>query len=369
MIQSFRAISIIVLISFLAFSVRAQTFCKPDGNVIIYSNYDGGYLNINVDQDIPNLKIGITTYEDCEVSISGTYVNDVTQVIYAGYQGDNQHCNPSPLTTSVNGVDPGIVSILLYPDANWTNANGYLYIICNYSCDSATNQGGCNTPDQISYYYLTQFSGSLYYHFTQYDCWSGTYNVSSGGNCCIGENLYQNPYSLTADFTATDDTACIKEGISFTNTSTNTYPGAPAYQWDFGDGTTDTSENPSHGYAYTGTYVVTLTITDSSGTASDTQTMIITVINCNATGVNDFAVNDKFLIYPNPTNNVIIFQSTPQHSFDKVELLDVNGEIIFSRKSLDEKNISIDVSSFSPGIYCLRIVNDSEYVLKKVVIE
>jgi len=368
MTKSFRILFFIALISCSADLVNGQTFCHLDGNVIIYSNYDGGYLNINVDQDIPNLKIGVTTYEDCDVTISGTYVSDVTQVIYAGYQGDNQHCNPSPTTTSVNGVDPSIVSILLYPDANWTNSNGYLYIICNYSCDSSTNQGGCNTPDQISYYYLTQFNGSLYYHFTQYNCWSGTYNVSSGGNCCIGQNLYQNPYSLEANFTATDDTACVKEGISFTNTSTNTYPGNPTYQWDFGDGNTDTAANPSHGYAYTGTYVVTLTITDSSGTASDTQTLIITVINCNATGINDLA-DDKFMIYPNPANKLIHVEALPQHSFNKIEMLDVNGRILFSQESSGEKNITIDVSSIPPGMYCLRVVNDSEYVMKKIMIE
>src|SRR6185436_4094520 len=100
----------------------AQIFCKLNGNVVIYSNYDGGYLNINVDQHIPNLKIGVTTYEDCEINISGTYAADVTEVIYAGYQGDNQHCIPSPPTTSVIGVPANIVTVLLYPTATWSNA-------------------------------------------------------------------------------------------------------------------------------------------------------------------------------------------------------------------------------------------------------
>jgi hypothetical protein len=31
----------------------AQTFnCDPNGNVIIFTNYDGGELNINVDQNM-----------------------------------------------------------------------------------------------------------------------------------------------------------------------------------------------------------------------------------------------------------------------------------------------------------------------------
>ena len=124
MIKALLRIFLLIIFFLPPTLLHAQIFCKPNGNVVIYSNYDGGYLNINVDQDIPNLKIGVTTYEDCEITISGTYASNVTQVIYAGYQGDNQHCNPSPLTTSVNGVDPGMVTINLYPDAVWTNPNG-----------------------------------------------------------------------------------------------------------------------------------------------------------------------------------------------------------------------------------------------------
>src|ERR1044071_5551941 len=78
----------------------AQVFCHTNGNVAIYSNYDGGYLNIDIDQNIPDLKIGITTYEKCEVHFSGPYVSNISQVIYAGYNGNNDHCTPSPPTTS-----------------------------------------------------------------------------------------------------------------------------------------------------------------------------------------------------------------------------------------------------------------------------
>jgi hypothetical protein len=43
--------------------------CNPNGNIIIFSNYDGGFLNINVDVDIPNLKIGVVSYEAVEVTL------------------------------------------------------------------------------------------------------------------------------------------------------------------------------------------------------------------------------------------------------------------------------------------------------------
>jgi PKD repeat protein len=365
-----QTIFLLLLLQFYHQLVQAQIFCKPDGNVIIYSNYDGGYLNINVDQNIPNLKIGITTYEDCEITISGTYAGNVTQVIYAGYQGDNQHCNPSPLTTSVNGVDPGIVTINLYPEAEWPNPNGYYYIICNYQCDSAGYQGGCNTPDQISYYYLTEFGGSLYYHYTQYGCWNGTYHVSSGGNCCIGEDLVAPAYSLDAGFTVSEDTVCIKEGIVFTNTSTSTYPGDLSYEWDFGDGTFDDSENGSHGYASVGEYTVTLTITDSSGSASDTYSAIVNVIDCFPTGTSEQKPDKDYMVFPNPANDELNVQViNGAEEMTTIEWYDLSGQLLFTRNLPGSNKIILQTSSIPPGLYCLKIVNAGGPIMKKVAIE
>jgi hypothetical protein len=162
--------------------------CNPNGNIVIYSNYDGGELNINVDQNIPNLKIGIVSYEFAHINISGPFAGNVTEVRWAGYNGSNNHCNLStPLSTTITGVPNSVDTIINYPAANYPNPNGYSSIICNYSCDNTTNQGGCNTPDQIVYYFESAFGGTLYSHHTTYGCWQGSVvrNISAGGNCCI----------------------------------------------------------------------------------------------------------------------------------------------------------------------------------------
>lgn len=169
---------------FMALGAWAQ-ICDTTANVIIYSNYDGGTLNIDVDKNIPNLKIGITSYENVHITIGGTYSANVTEVRYAGYNGTNNHCGFTNGTT-ITGVPANVDTIILYPTAGYNNSNGYPSIICNYSCNNTSNQGGCNTPDQLVYYFTTAFSGSMRYHYTQYGCWSATpYAVSAGGNCCI----------------------------------------------------------------------------------------------------------------------------------------------------------------------------------------
>lgn len=365
-----------LLLASLAFTcttqmVQAQIFCKPDGNVIVYSNYDGGYLNIEIDEDIPNLKIGITTYEDCEVTISGAYASNVTQVIYAGFQGDNQHCNPSPLETTVNGVDPGLVTVSFYPPVTWNNSNGWDYgIVCNYSCDSANNQGGCNTPDQIVHYYLTEFSGILYYHFTQYGCWSGSYQVSEGGNCCIGEDLVEPLYSLSAEFAISDDSVCVKEGIQFTNTSSSTYPGDLTYEWDFGDGSFDDSENSSHGYGVPGIYEVTLTITDSSGVATDVYSATIYVIDCFPTGISSEPSAGLYLVYHDPSSDELWVRSpNSAQAVSALELVDLSGHKLLMERVDGRLPAVISTSSISAGLYCLRIVNAGGVAVQKVLIE
>ncbi|MCS6991958.1 MAG: PKD domain-containing protein [Chitinophagales bacterium] len=338
--------------------VHAQTLCDPNGNVIVYSNYDGGYLNISVDVNIPNLKVGITTYEDCEITLSGPYVGNVTQVIYAGFQGDNMHCNPSPLTVKINGVPTSIVTILQYPPATWSNPFGNPFIICNYSCDSSSYQGGCNTPDQIVHFFLTQFGGTLRYHYTQYGCWQGTYTVSNGGNCCVGANIIQPQYTLSAYFIASSDSVCIKELVTFTNLTTNTYPGTPSYLWDFGDGTTSTNVNASHAWFLPGTYTVTLTATESSGTYSSTYSLPIQVVNCVPTALPSLQMSD--IIFPNPAANFLwmcgLLVSEPTHA----RVLTSRGASVPLSKPIPSGPcLQTEVSFLPAGIYVLELFTDT----------
>ncbi|MFY9310038.1 MAG: hypothetical protein WAQ28_13410 [Bacteroidia bacterium] len=141
------------------------------GNLFIFSNYDGGALTINVDVNIPNIKIGIVSYEQMNITITGTYAANVTSVVWAGY---------TPGTT-ITGA-PGTVNVA--PAATLANSCGNPSIICSYTC-LESNCGGCNAPDQIvHYFYNSVFSGSVFnFHRTQYGVWSGTQNLSTGTNC------------------------------------------------------------------------------------------------------------------------------------------------------------------------------------------
>ncbi len=76
------------------------------------------------------------------------------------------------------------------------------------------------------------------------------------------------------NFTAAQTSGCAPVVISFQDAST----GSPtSWQWDFGNGSTSTLQNPSTTYFTPGTYSITLTATNGSGSNTLTRSGLITI--------------------------------------------------------------------------------------------
>lgn len=77
-----------------------------------------------------------------------------------------------------------------------------------------------------------------------------------------------------ADFSGTPLSGTAPLSVAFTDLSTNS---PTAWTWDFGDGTSATTQNPTHIYNYVGVYTVTLIASSSAGIDSETKIAYITV--------------------------------------------------------------------------------------------
>ena len=119
----------------------------------------------------------------------------------------------------------------------------------------------------------------------------GTYNVSltvtsnSGCTNTMNQNVtvYPNPVSdfefiINSVSSTTGLTGgCLNDIVNLNDNSTIAAPdNIINYQWDFGDATTSTNQNPTHQYATDGTYTIQL-ITESNNGCFDTLTMPITM--------------------------------------------------------------------------------------------
>lgn len=71
-------------------------------------------------------------------------------------------------------------------------------------------------------------------------------------------------HSLEADFSY----VVTKKEVAFKNLSIDSDETIASWQWDFGDGSYNITQNPVHRYAKFGDYKVTLTVTDSEGDGS-----------------------------------------------------------------------------------------------------
>ncbi|MBE0639398.1 MAG: M4 family metallopeptidase [Bacteroidales bacterium] len=138
------------------------------------------------------------------------------------------------------------------------------------------------------------FPGNSSYYQSVEDAWCAV----GVGNSCSGGG--QPP---VANFSGTPTSGNSPLNVSFTNLSTNS---PTSCNWNFGDGSTSTLQNPSHNYASAGYFTVTLTVTNQYGTDSEIKYNYIHVTEAGLPPVANFSGN------PTSGNSPLIVTFTNQ---------------------------------------------------------
>ncbi|WP_052826049.1 glycerophosphodiester phosphodiesterase family protein [Neotamlana nanhaiensis] len=92
--------------------------------------------------------------------------------------------------------------------------------------------------------------------------------------CSKDDNGGAQSATLNAVFSLSVEEALVGETIKFTNQSTGTVNSA---LWDFGDGTTATTNNPAHTFSKLGNYTVSLTVKNDSQEKSTSKEIVISL--------------------------------------------------------------------------------------------
>lgn len=197
---------------------------------------------------------------------------------------------------------------------------------------------------------------------------AGTYYVTTTNvDACDGVGQSSNMVvTVTALPVASGSIIMNNFTVNFTNTST----GATSISWDFGDGTSSTSQNPTHIYTDNNDYTAYL-IAYNNG-CSDTTEFELTTLNVQEVEINNAA---KVLLYPNPISNIGTLAVEINESTElNINIIDYKGSIVNSIENnlidAGQKNYSINVNDFENGIYYVVIrTNNSNQIIKMNVIK
>jgi hypothetical protein len=93
-------------------------------------------------------------------------------------------------------------------------------------------------------------------------------------------------------------------------------------------------------------------------------------LNFTVLGVDDFAALDKVSIAPNPSNGIFTITKNSQTSISKVTVFDINGKVVKVIDSeLNFDTTTVDLSTFSKGVYFMEIANETDKVVRKILLE
>ena len=183
------------------------------------------------------------------------------------------------------------------------------------------------------------------------------------------EFTYHNTYTFTADSAVLIPGPKLDAKFRLSLTSGTTYqftdestPAPTAWLWEFGDGTTDTMQNPVHTYATGGmSYTITLTVTTDCGTDQTTTTY-------NNIGFGDIE-QTNWTLYPNPSNGLIQINMGEVEGAVQVQLFDLSGAAL-SRSTYPtiNGNLLLDYQQMPAGTYILKVSKNGLSSTQKISI-
>lgn len=144
--------------------------------------------------------------------------------------------------------------------------------------------------------------------------------------------------------------------VNFSDASTGS---VMTYAWDFGDGNTATSANPTHTYTTDGTYTACLTVTNNEGC----EDVICKTVTIAGVGIEQSNI-ESFAVYPNPTSGIVQIKTSSNGNLSVINLI---GEIIYH--STIRANQTLDLSHLNKGTYFVQFESNGQVTTEKLIIK
>lgn len=177
------------------------------------------------------------------------------------------------------------------------------------------------------------------------------YNMSEG----IADTAYN---SSNIKSHAAFITSLNGDQVNLNNYSSN----ATSYFWDFGNGVTSTSVNPSVTYTLNSSFLITLITTN--GCDHDTAYEAVTI---SEVGITELTYDNTISIYPNPTQGALTFSNTDGAEMDLL-IFNTEGRVVLESKGVKNKQ-ELKLNELSKGLYLVQIRTGQKQVYRKFVLD
>ncbi|MEM0544042.1 T9SS type A sorting domain-containing protein [Flavobacterium sp. j3] len=82
--------------------------------------------------------------------------------------------------------------------------------------------------------------------------------------------------------------------------------------------------------------------------------------NENALGIDNVSLDNDFLVYPNPTQNIVIIKQNNIQTFSKYQIFDLQGKLIKSKQcEFSNGELIVDISNLAPNTYLLKLITSN----------
>ncbi len=138
------------------------------------------------------------------------------------------------------------------------------------------------------------------------------------------------------------------------------------YQWEPTTGISNpNSKNTNVNPNETTTYTVTVTTPEGCQSSTD---VTITVEDCeNPTTTIETSSSNLVNLFPNPSNGLVNLQIPKVFQNGQLSIYNASGQFI-KQEVINAQNQTIDLSSYSKGVYIIELLNNSDIYTEKVLI-
>ncbi len=273
--------------------------------------------------------------------------------------------SPSTTTTYSVTIDNGtcteILNTTVTVTSTPTTSVSSNVTICNGQSTTLTASGG------VTYQWTP--GGQTTSSVTVSPSTTTTYQVTAYNGTCAGNTVSVVVTVNTAPVAVASASPLV---VSLSNATVNfssagSTPSGVTYVWDYADGNTSSTANPTYTFTAAGTYDVILIVSNSN--CSTTDTVTVTVID--DTKVDEISLSEAVSVYPNPGNgqfNLSFALNQPKNV--KVKVYNAIGALVASNTY---PNTSVGVHQLNlqdaaSGIYFFKISSGAEEVTLKVSI-